>query len=53
MIAFLNPILSAKAPVNGGRKYKPAAKIPPIHPASISVNPTIRDKYNVIAIKTA
>ena len=44
MMAFLNPILSANAPVNGGRKYSPAEKTPPIHAASISSKPTIRER---------
>ncbi len=51
IIAFRNPILSAKAPVNGGRKYNPAENTPPIHAAHISSKPTIVVRYKVTAMK--
>jgi hypothetical protein len=44
MIAFRNPILSANAPVNGGRKYIPAEKAPLIQADQISLNPTTRER---------
>jgi hypothetical protein len=44
MIASRNPILSANAPVNDGKKYIPAENAPLIHADQISLNPTTRER---------
>ena len=47
------PILSANAPVNIGNRYNPPENNPEIILASMSENPRVFDKYNVITINTA
>lgn len=53
IIALRNPIRSANAPVKVGSKYNPEENTPPIQAAQISLKPTTRVRYKVIAMKTA